>query len=301
MTKWTIGSDPEFVLVDSNGYVRSAIDRVPSKESPLVFSNGGSLFADNVLVELNIPPADTMLKFIASIRTTLSEAVATVSPERLLVKSSLAFPPEECDDDRASLFGCTPEFCAWGDNREKILHVSPPMIRPGNTFRSCGGHIHIGHPDCLAWPTEVVRALDLIVSIPSVLIDSDPSSKGRRSIYGGAGCFRPTTYGLEYRTPSSFWLLTPEYAAIMYRLCRLAVKFFRTLVPHEVRSIINEHDKNRAWSLWIDIVKPLLLEESATSLVDAIELLATRTVTPQSLYDSWDLKYGRADQGILAR
>ena len=62
-------------------------------------------------------------------------------------------------------------------------------------------HIHIGYAnnniDTSLW---LVKYLDHYLGVPSVLKDKD---KRRRSLYGKAGCFRLTSYGVEYRVLSS--------------------------------------------------------------------------------------------------
>lgn len=64
--------------------------------------------------------------------------------------------------------------------------------------------------------------MDLYLGVPSVLIDPDTR---RRSLYGKAGCFRLTDYGVEYRVLSGYfikdeitttWVLHQTAAAIAY-------------------------------------------------------------------------------------
>ena len=87
---------------------------------------------------------------------------------------------------------------------------NPPSL-DGTNLRSCGGHLHIGFDraknDMMARP-HLVRILDLVAGVPSIIIDKD---KDRRKLYGKAGAHRPKMIeagdpydGVEYRTLSNF-------------------------------------------------------------------------------------------------
>lgn len=47
----------------------------------------------------------------------------------------------------------------------------------------------------------------------------------RRELYGKAGAFRPTSYGVEYRTLSNFWLRRKEYMQWVYAQTHRAFEF----------------------------------------------------------------------------
>ena len=78
--------------------------------------------------------------------------------------------------------------------------------------RSAGLHIHLGIENPARYSrfsykpseryTQIVKALDLHLAVPSILIE--PPNE-RRKLYGKAGSFRPKSYGLEYRTLSSYF------------------------------------------------------------------------------------------------
>ena len=52
MSKFSLGSDPEFMLVDKNGVYRSAIEVIPgTKKRPVTLKGGHTTFWDNVLAE----------------------------------------------------------------------------------------------------------------------------------------------------------------------------------------------------------------------------------------------------------
>lgn len=67
--------------------------------------------------------------------------------------------------------------------------------------RSAGFHIHIGYdkPN-VETSVKLIKYLDMYVGLPSILYDNDVR---RRTLYGKAGSFRLTEYGLEFRTLSA--------------------------------------------------------------------------------------------------
>jgi hypothetical protein len=69
----------------------------------------------------------------------------------------------------------------------------------------------------------MIPMLDLIVGNTCVLIDRDPSNIARRKVYGKAGEHRTPKHGIEYRTPSNFWLKSPELMSMITSLANLAV------------------------------------------------------------------------------
>ena len=55
--------------------------------------------------------------------------------------------------------------------------------------------------------------MDMYVGLPSILYDKDSR---RRSLYGKAGAFRLTPYGLEYRVLSSAMYATDSLAGFVW-------------------------------------------------------------------------------------
>lgn len=60
------------------------------------------------------------------------------------------------------------------------------------------GHIHIGYnnPE-IEKSVDIIKAMDLFLGIPSILMDKDTL---RRSRYGKAGAFRFKSYGKRKKT-----------------------------------------------------------------------------------------------------
>jgi len=93
----------------------------------------------------------------------------------------------------------------------------------------------------------------LHLGIPSVHLDTDTL---RKSLYGKAGAFRPTSYGLEYRVLSNFWLKSEELTKWAYNgahhayamVANKGEKFFDE-IGQEIQDCINNSDKELSSSL----------------------------------------------------
>lgn len=233
MKSITIGSDPEFMLKDPNGNLVSAIGRVPgSKEERFAVENGHFVYYDNVLAECNIKEASSAEGFVENVRDCLTQYAGVVKPNQLVIQASGKYPVNECKHKDANVFGCDPELDAY-----KLAVNDPPVCAKGNTFRTAGGHLHIGYEGGAAIEGDddanykvqinrlfLVRFCDLVIGIPSLFMDKDPSSKERRRLYGGAGTNREClAYGVEYRSLGNFWLRSPSSVTLMYNLAQYCV------------------------------------------------------------------------------
>lgn len=89
-------------------------------------------------------------------------------------------------------------------------------------------HIHIGYDnpniDSSLW---MVKYLDMYLGLPSVIHDND---KRRRSLYGKAGCFRLTPYGVEYRVLSSAMMKDTETLTLVWNQLMKALEAYETEV-----------------------------------------------------------------------
>ena len=108
---------------------------------------------------------------------------------------------------------------------------------------------------------KIIKFLDLMISIPTLVLDNGLGSKRRRDKYGKAGCFRPTPYGVEYRTPSCWWLRSPMTTSLIFGFAKLAwtllsskldEDFRNAIDPDEeaVRGIIDESDVKSSIEMW---------------------------------------------------
>jgi len=209
--QFTIGADPEVFVGDGVG-VRSIIGKIGgTKELPLPLLNLGEGFAvqeDNVALEFNIPPSKHKAEFVAHIcKATdfLGMMVQNMFGYQLVHDSAISFPEAELNVPAAHVFGCDPDYNAWTRAR------NPRPKAKDKNLRSCGGHIHIGFDDLD--PVEVVKACDLFLSVPASLMDK---GELRKQLYGKAGAFRKTVYGVEYRPLSNFWIFNQRLVEWAY-------------------------------------------------------------------------------------
>ena len=93
----------------------------------------------------------------------------------------------------------------------------------------------------------LIKYLDLYVGLPSILYDKDIR---RRSLYGKAGCFRLTSYGLEYRCLSAAMYANDNLMKIVWQGVIHAVNAYNKKVPlrnaEAIQSAINNSDEELA-------------------------------------------------------
>lgn len=244
-----VGSDPEIFLIDKTGNIVSSIDKIGgSKWSPRDLGDGFAVQEDNVLAEINIPPADTEDRFVLHIQRgiqLLKEALPSDNLD-LLIKASGFVPARELKDPRALIFGCDPDFNAWRNGEAN----SPPQA-DNPKLRSAGGHLHVGYELKKSVSKEevdrnIVKWMDYYLGVPSIVMDTDTE---RRKLYGKAGAFRHKGYGVEYRTLSSFWLASENTMRWAFRQTKKAVEraskseFIDPELGFKIQSIINSSNK----------------------------------------------------------
>lgn len=197
----TLGADPELFLHDEKE--DKIISSIPvlkcHKNNPIDLKDGYRMYSDNVLVEFAMPPARGPYEFEHHVQEGLNRMrtyLHNIEKDRynLWAKAAHVFEPKDLDTPEAWEIGCNPNFDAYS----KSMNL-PKEFRTG--LRTGSFHLHIG---CEAINTtktreEAVKLLDTFLGCASVLFDNDPTSKTRRSLYGGAGEFRPTPYGIEWR------------------------------------------------------------------------------------------------------
>jgi len=239
--KFTIGCDPE-VFVAKRGRLVSAIPYINgTKEKPVELPNGGMIQWDNVCAEFGTPPAHNENEWVKAVRDTVHLLHDRLDNSiRPVVLASANFPIEEVSSPEAKLFGCSPDLSAYTG-----MTNEPPSPEDFPTFRSCGGHIHIGFdddPDTLFLldhydSMQFIKVLDLFLGVVSSVIDNSKDATERRKLYGRAGCFRKTSYGVEYRTLSNYWLKSPLYTRLVYSLVEDAIYHMSQNGPGIVKSI----------------------------------------------------------------
>lgn len=89
----------------------------------------------------------------------------------------------------------------------------------------------------------LVKYFDAFLGVPSILLDGDTK---RRNLYGKAGAFRLTDYGLEYRSLSSVFLKTKTNLNFVWDGIMRVIKAYNLQIPlppaDEVQAAINNSD-----------------------------------------------------------
>lgn len=90
---------------------------------------------------------------------------------------------------------------------------------------------------------ELVRILDLFLGVPSILIDEDDR---RRQLYGKAGCFRFTSYGVEYRVMSGYFIDSPKLIGWCFDQILAAIEFLNNggSVDEDAADIVDAINNN---------------------------------------------------------
>lgn len=187
-----LGADPELFL-----YSNKEERFIPvcglvggTKEKPLpITDDGHALQEDGCAIEFCIPPCKTVDDFVSNIDFVKNYINDTVlEPLGLVSKAipSARFDLDLLKNPKANMSGCDPDYNAY--THEENFVDSDDIQQKG-----AGGHIHIGYDNPSADVNILlIKAMDLFVGVPSVLLDSD---RLRKKLYGKAGCHRMKVYG----------------------------------------------------------------------------------------------------------
>lgn len=253
-----IGADPEVFVTTKSGTPRSAHGLIPgSKEKPYAVM-GGAVQVDGMALEFNINPANNPVMFKNNIKGVMAQMEAMLPENRkIAIRSVATFEKKHMDKQPADAkqLGCEPDWNAYTES----LNPAPD----GNTrMRTAAGHIHIGWGNGFDVKSEghlqacflLAKQMDLYLGLPSLWFEPD----GRRQqLYGKPGTFRPKTYGMEYRSPSNWWLKSERTMEFAFNLARdgtrrlirdKALKYVGNYWHGrgEVKSVLANRDKARA-------------------------------------------------------
>lgn len=261
----TIGTDIEVFLMDrltkeivsAEGYVRG------TKHEPFNFDASSKFFAtslDNVLAEFCIPPVpindrECFIKHINHSMNFINKSL----PENLCTTSIPAaiLNPKFLQTENAMLFGCESDYNVW----KRETNAKPTA--ENQCLRSAGFHVHVGYDNPEVETTEkAVKALDLFLSVPSVIVEPDNE---RRKLYGKAGAFRFKPYGFEHRVLSGYFSSTDALKGWVFDNTVKALEFVNNghseeleAVAEQIQAAVNTSDKVLAGNLirQFDIAMP---------------------------------------------
>ena len=223
----TIGSDPEvFIYQRGREEFISSIGLIPGTKGNAVpmgnLGRGFGLQIDNVLAEYNIPPVTSKEQFIKNIEKGRDYIDSFLKENYgkeygIVCAASAYFQNSELKSKEALEFGCSSDINAWTEE------TNPKPEGDKTNLRTTGCHIHIGYDNPKTYISiELVKALDLFLGVPSVILDKDTE---RRQLYGKAGSFRLTPYGVEYRVLSGYFIDNAALIGWMYDQTMEAIKF----------------------------------------------------------------------------
>lgn len=285
--KITIGADPEMFCTKDGDYIAvQECGITGTKESPQLLPMGGNAQRDNVAVEFATLPADSKIEFVQNIGDTLMDLLDAL-PEGVDVDivPSAHFPEAQLTHEECQEFGCDPDMDAW------TMKVNDPPEDAGkSTFRSCGGHIHVGYVQGsgndflkdIDGKAMTIRLMDCFHGMVATVLDSGEAAVERRTLYGKPGCFRPTEYGVEYRALSNFWIKHPKLVELMYCLTMDVMKVMRDKTFLEIlgelgsRNIIDtiiSGNAKVAKSIIVGFLMQFMSEESQTLFWECQELV----------------------------
>lgn len=231
----TLGSDPEFFC--SRGGVP-----IPAEEilPPPGFTDGhNNPFFDGFQAEITTVPSNDLDTAVLNLKDAVKNIVKLkergvtpyFAPVENIPDERIPFCPPSCFQ-----MGCSPSVNAFTNQvrdsfKIRSLHSKTPGIM------LAGGHVHLGLPSgfslesppsdlipfasvfTLQYP-DVIRMFESIgVTLLTAVEHSDGKGilyKKRRLFYGLSGEYRHTQYGIEMRSPSCVWLMSPELSKMMY-------------------------------------------------------------------------------------
>lgn len=254
----TIGADPEVFIVDSATLNATPIcSRVGgTKEAPLQLGGGYAVQEDNVMLEYNIPPTSSARDFASSIlegwraarRTVKGPAIEAYPYDHAVVN----FPTKSIQHFKSAFrFGCAPDYDAYSRGNQTVP-VSPQSLYVQDTDthrRMAGGHIHLGYDNPNKIPDWVVAQLcDYFVYVHCLNQLGAPNQGPRGESYGQAGRYRPTKYGIEYRTPSNWWVVsTTKGNGVVARAVGAAALLVGSMVEQLDQHLIKEFIDGVDW------------------------------------------------------
>lgn len=245
-----IGSDPEFFLLNG-GNPQSAVGLIGgTKASPKEIADGIAVLEDNVMVEFNTPPTTNHRVLYDAIQTVKGHVLDLTKPlfgVGISTKSSHVFKREDLNNIQARQFGCDPDYNVWTEKRNRTPSAN-------ENVRYAGGHIHLGFErddNFIKNALTLVKLLDFTVGVPSVVLDTGVE---RRSVYGKAGTFRVKSYGVEYRSPSNYWIFSENEVKDLFDRIEHAVDLYESDFNvddyrEDIISIINNSDVDAAKKL----------------------------------------------------
>ncbi len=287
-----IGSDPEFAVVDSEGKVVPAtyfmfdlgikpIYWNQSKEAriskefyhPILLKDDRfKSIMDGVAFEFTLPPVsinhpeimfENVQHGLNELNTFASKYGYKVDTKPTLLYDFHKYFEEGNElKEWCGIFGCDPD-------KDAILAEpanGPVVDVREHPYRYFGGHIHVSDGDKLIKDYPEVFVKLMAITVGNLCISISPYSdleKKRAFHYGQPGRYRVQNYpngetGVEYRTPSNYWITDKEAVTNVFKWINTAytifenpptaVKVINDLLPKTIEAIKNS-DQNLSKSI----------------------------------------------------
>lgn len=225
------GTDPEGFFM-KGGNVIGSEKVIPEGGLYVPYSGHPFVVMDGVQFELNPKQGATPKHLgnnLSAAFTSLKQQLSHMDGVECCWKGTVEVSRTELNSlsEKSRVLGCQPS---------KNIYGVRPIRANADTYRkrSAGGHLHLGltrvanpifcpasHPNDERM--RLIPLLDIFVGNLSVLLDRDPQAAERRVNYGRAGEFRLPKHGVEYRTPSNFWLRNYSLLSLVTGLADIAI------------------------------------------------------------------------------
>lgn len=241
----TIGSDPEFFVLDPKGKPFPAtLFAKGTKDKPIPIKSLGKGFfeqRDNLSFEGNIPPCTTKEEFITNMHKLRNCFMQKVQSKGYSLSPNGVdyFADRYLNTAEGMEFGCSKVISAWDSIPTYYNHRATPVLT-NCKFRVAGFHIHIGHDSTIQDLKKeqidllIARLFDLFLSIPAQIIKPEPE---RIKTYGMWGMIRVKRYGVECRTLSSYFTQEKWLPWVWDQLMKIEL-FINTATKKDLISLI---------------------------------------------------------------
>ncbi len=290
----TLGSDPELHLFERRAGGGRAVSSIKvlkqNKHNPIILADGIKMYSDNVLTEFSFPPSDSIDGFIAKMRHVFRLAQDRLGDAFYMVpKAAVVYGYDELGPKPKIMEGQLPEEWEIGCNPSKDAYAEtegkPAPFQDG--VRTGSFHIHVGDPrmEGTTHRAIAVKLMDIYVGCAAVVFENDSSAHLRRKLYGKAGDFRCTPYGVEYRTLGNWSLNSPELVELVLLLVVHAMHQFmhaqeilKMVDALKVQEAINTNNRMLAAAVLNKIGLPYALSKRVH-----------KDYGKPNLYESWSL------------
>lgn len=261
------GTDPEIFVVDRNNscippaaliadYGFNYSTRHDGKK--VLYSDLSiEIIEDGAATEINIEPSNNLNEFNSRIQRSCEQWANKILLQteklffKILTTPSVDFDTKKYWEDRDEtfrecvMFGCDPDLDIYsGEFCKEIAADNVPK-------RFGGGHIHMQAPDYertlfVDNYYHTARLMDCLVGNTATALKRTPEiiacEKDRLKFYGRPGKIRLQEYsngqrGIEYRTPSNFWIDSYDYTGILLNMMNIIFNMIRH--PEDVSEILS--------------------------------------------------------------